>query len=44
MLGLIIFLQVDKEAGGFLVDDHSHWAQPYWIITKETFSLGRTEL
>ena len=25
-------------------DDHSHWAPPYWIITKETFYLGRTEL
>ena len=24
-------------------DDHSHWAPPYWIITKETFSFGRTE-
>ena len=25
-------------------DDHSHWAPPYWNVTKETFSLGRTEL
>ena len=25
-------------------DDHSHWAPPYWNITKETFSLVRTEL
>ena len=41
-----------KEAGGFWwtpvevisEDDHSHWAPPYWIITKATFSLGRTEL
>ena len=25
-------------------DDHSYWAPPYWNTTKETFSLGRTEL
>ena len=32
--------------GGHLLskDDHSYWAPPYWNITKETFSLGRTEL
>ena len=32
--------------GGQLLseDDHSYWAPPYWIITKETFSLCRTEL
>ena len=31
--------------GGHLLseDDHSHWAPPYWNITKETSSLGRTE-
>ena len=40
---------VDKEVGGFCghllsEDDHSHWAPPYWNVTKETFSLGRTEV
>ena len=32
--------------GGHLLseDDHSHWALPYWNVTKETFSLGRTEI
>ena len=32
--------------GGHLLseDDHSYWAPPYWKITKETFSLSRTEL
>ena len=32
--------------GGHLLseDDNSFWAPPYWNITKETFSLGRTEL
>ena len=32
--------------GGHLLseDDHSYWAPPYWNITKETFTLGRTEL
>ena len=33
--------------GGHLLsdeDDHSHWAPPFWNITKEAFSLGRTEL
>ena len=32
--------------GGQLLseDDHSHWAPPYWNITKETCSLGRTEV
>ena len=31
-------LQVQSE------DGHSYWAPPYWNITKETFSLGITEL
>ena len=37
---------VMKNFGGHLLseDDHSYWAPPYWNITKETFSLGRTEL
>jgi len=32
--------------GGHLLseDDYSHWAPPYWNITKETFSLGGTEV
>ena len=32
--------------GGQLLseDDHSHWAPPYWNVTKETCSLGRTEV
>ena len=25
-------------------DDHSYWAPPYWNVTKETFSFGRTKL
>ena len=32
--------------GGHLIseEDNSFWVPPYWNITKETFSLGRTEL
>lgn len=32
--------------GGHLLseDDHSYWEPTYWNITKDPFSLGRTEL
>ena len=40
------FVKKLENFGGHLLseDDHSYWAPPYWNITKETFSFGRTEL
>ena len=40
-----IFVKLENFGGHLLSeDDHSFWAPPDWNITKETFSLGRTEL
>ena len=42
----VLYIKKLENFGGHLLseDDHSYWAPPYWNRTKETFSLGRTEL